>query len=121
MHIEDISKIYFDNKEIGYLFDIPYDAEENSYISYLLIKNRNEGLKLEQVNEYNSLLEKLKNSTTSQLKKKEYIEFLSNLKNYIQQYAYEKVIGTESDLKLTEEEIKNIDKYFKDDLGKKNR
>lgn len=117
MPIDNISRIYQKGNVQTYVFDVPSIDDDEALQSYILV-NTNRTIDIVKITNFDDFFKEIKKRKVVEIipGSKNYIKFLSSLKNYIQIYSYKMCIGEDLSDKVGLEDFNAITEHYKKEL-----
>lgn len=109
-----IDKIYEENKQISYVFDIQSSIDQDATDSYILTKTKKD-YTLKKIKDYKMIMISLKIYKAKRIKDntKDCYKFGKALENSIKDYQYKSLFEEDENEDISPEEIQNIVTQYK--------
>lgn len=119
MPIENISRIYEKSVESSYLFDVP-ELEDSEAISSFIVRTKKHDISLSKITDLKEFVLEIKTLRVKSVptNSRDYNRFLTLIRNYLEQYQYERLMEEEITDNVNDNDIKAIAIQYRDTLKK---
>lgn len=119
MSIENISRIYEKNTETSYLFDVP-ELEDSEAISSFIVRSKKHDISLSKITNLKEFVLEIKTLRAKNVPtySRDYNRFLTMIRNYLEQYQYERLMEEPIDDNVNDDDIKTIAAQYRETLKK---
>ena len=119
MPIENISRIYEKSVESSYLFDVP-ELEDSEAISSFIVRTKKHDISLSKITDLKEFVLEIKTLRAKSVptNSRDYNRFLTLIRNYLEQYQYERLMEEKITDNVNDNDIKTIAIQYRDTLKK---
>lgn len=121
MPIENISRIYEKSAESSYLFDVP-ELEDSEAISSFILRSKKHDISLSKITDLKGFVIEIKTLRAKNVPtySRDYNRFLTLIRNYLEQYQYDRLMEEPIEDNVNDNDIKTIAFQYRETLKKGN-